>query len=89
MAKKPTSKSPAKMSEKSKKPEPAKATKPKATATAIRNTAVPKTSKPKAAPTPPTFDQIAKRAYELYANGVPGSESDHWFAAEQELRSGL
>jgi hypothetical protein len=36
----------------------------------------------------PTSDQIAKRAYELYASGAPGSEADHWFQAERELRTG-
>jgi hypothetical protein len=34
----------------------------------------------------PTADQIAQRAYELWQNGTPGSELDHWLMAERELR---
>ena len=37
----------------------------------------------------PTFEQIAKRAYELYITGAPGSEADHWHQAERELRDGV
>jgi len=75
---------------------PAQATKVKVT-TPVRQTPIPKAVKPiKATDTPaskgtaaPTFDEIAKRAYELYASGVPGSESDHWFQAERDLRAGV
>jgi hypothetical protein len=85
MAKKPISKMPAAKATKA-EPKGAKAK----ISTPVRNTALPKASplitKPKAAP---TYDQIAKRAFELYASGVPGSESDHWFAAEHELRDGV
>lgn len=64
--------------------------------TPVRKTPVPKTVKAvkkttiaTVAAIAPTFDQIAKRAYELYASGSPGSEADHWFRAERELRTGV
>ena len=37
----------------------------------------------------PSREDIAVRAYELYAHGVPGGAYAHWFAAEQALRSEL
>jgi hypothetical protein len=39
--------------------------------------------------TPPTFETIAKRSYELYlARGAqPGHEVEDWLAAEAELTS--
>lgn len=69
----------------------------KAKSTPVRNTPVPKATKvtktiksaAASVTAAPTFDQIAKRAYEIYASGVAGSESDHWFRAERELRSGV
>ena len=33
----------------------------------------------------PEFDEIAKRAYELYESGADGGEVAHWLTAEQEL----
>jgi len=35
----------------------------------------------------PSREQIAVRAYELYAQGFPGDAEAHWFAAQQELAS--
>jgi len=35
----------------------------------------------------PSREAIAVRAYELYAEGLPGDADAHWFAAEQELIS--
>jgi hypothetical protein len=65
----------------------------KKTSTPVRNTAIPKTTKSVAAAAAaivePTYDQIAKRAYEIYASGTGGSESDNWLRAERELRSGV
>lgn len=73
-----------------------KATTPaKKTTTTVRNSAVPKATKPAAtiakaaAIVEPTFDQIAKRAYEIFASGTGGSEADNWFRAERELRTGV
>ncbi len=51
--------------------------------TQVRNTAIP--PKP-AAKKEITQDQIAKRAFEIYASGKGGSESDNWHRAERELR---
>ena len=34
---------------------------------------------------PPSFHDIATRAYELYQDGRPGAAEDHWMAAEEEL----
>jgi hypothetical protein len=62
----------------------------------VRNTPVPK---PVARPigatsnTGPrreiTHADIAKRAYEIWASGKGGSETDNWLRAERELRAGL
>jgi len=38
-------------------------------------------------PSAPSREEIAVRAYELYAQGVPGDAETHWFAAEEELIS--
>ncbi|MGZ4216525.1 MAG: DUF2934 domain-containing protein [Solirubrobacteraceae bacterium] len=35
----------------------------------------------------PSHEDIAVRAYELYAQGAPGDAEVHWLAAEEELRS--
>jgi Protein of unknown function (DUF2934) len=35
----------------------------------------------------PSREEIAARAYALYADGSPGDAEAHWFAAEQELIS--
>jgi hypothetical protein len=87
MAKKATVSTPA-----SKKPEtkaaPAKAA---VSSTTVRNSPVPKAA-PKAAAAAPApkkeigYAEIAKRAYEIYASGQGGSESDNWYRAERELR---
>ncbi len=34
-----------------------------------------------------SHEQIAARAYELYEDGQPGDQMDHWLAAERELVS--
>ncbi len=36
---------------------------------------------------PPSEDEIAARAYELYQRGMPGSPDEHWLAAEREMMS--
>ncbi len=57
-----------------------------ASVTPVRNTAIPKVT-PAAAPAKKevTYDQIARRAYEIWqSNG--GSEFDNWVRAERELR---
>jgi hypothetical protein len=36
--------------------------------------------------TPPTQEQIAKRAYEIWKSGKGGSQDENWFRAERELR---
>ena len=33
-----------------------------------------------------TRDQIAKRAFEIYASGKGGSQVDNWLRAERELK---
>jgi hypothetical protein len=59
----------------------------KANATAPKS--VKATSKTAAEATPPTFENIAKRSYEIYlARGAqPGHEVEDWLAAEAELTS--
>lgn len=57
------------------------------TKTAVRNTPLPKVSKK--AEIVISQDQIAKRAYEIFASGKGGSESDNWHQAERQLRAGL
>ena len=63
--------------------------------TEVRNTAIPRTSAPAkmaaaataAAPKPSiSHDQIARRAYEIWASGQGGSDFDNWVRAERELR---
>ena len=56
--------------------------------TPVRNTTIP--PRP-ASPTtgkksPPTYEQIARRAYEIWQSGKGGSQDDNWFRAERELR---
>jgi len=78
-----------------KKPTPAPAASKKVVAqpiekvvsTPVRNTPIPKVAAVAApAPKQVTREQIAKRAYEIFASGTGGSESDNWFRAERELR---
>jgi hypothetical protein len=62
--------------------------------TAVRNSPVPKATKPAnvpatLAPREVTQADIAKRAYEIWASGQGGSETDNWLRAERELRGGL
>lgn len=35
-----------------------------------------------------TTEQIARRAYEIYASGKGGTEVENWHRAEQDLREG-
>jgi hypothetical protein len=59
----------------------------KAVSTPVRNTPIPKVAAiATPAPKQITRDQIAKKAYEIFASGTGGSESDNWFRAERELR---
>jgi len=65
---------------------------PKKTTTTVRNTAIPKATKAAATvvkSVEPTYDQIATRAFEIFASGNGGSEQDNWFRAEGELRTGV
>jgi hypothetical protein len=60
------------------------------TSTPVRNSAIPKAVKASPAGNgAPSQEQIAKRAFELYASGVAGSQTDHWFQAERELRQSI
>lgn len=74
---------------------PTASTPAKKTTTAVRNTAVPKVAKAATIAAKatgiaePTFDQIARRAYEIYSSGDGGSEADNWLRAERELRAGV
>lgn len=55
--------------------------------TSVRNSAIPRAVAPAAAV--PTHDQIAQRAYDIYASGQGGSDYDNWCRAECELRAEL
>ena len=66
-------------------PKPA-GTKGKSSTTTIRNTPIPRSAGGKREI---TQEMIAIRAYEIYASGKGGSESDNWFRAEAELRAGI
>lgn len=67
-----------------------KAATPAVTTTPVRNTSLP--PRQSTYPTqpqkksPPTQDQIAKRAYEIWKSGKGGSQDENWFRAERELR---
>ncbi len=66
------------------------ATTPVPIATEMRNSAVPPRSAVAATPASAelSHETIAFRAYEIHLSGQGGSESDNWFRAERELRSG-
>ncbi len=49
--------------------------------TVSRNTAIPRTTKREV-----TYEQIAKRAFEIFASGKGGSQVENWLRAERELR---
>jgi hypothetical protein len=34
-----------------------------------------------------TYEQIARRAYEIFKSGTGGTPEDNWFRAERELRA--
>jgi hypothetical protein len=60
---------------------------PAISSTPVRNSAIPpKTPAVAAKKMPPTYDQIAKRAYEISQSGQGGSQDDNWFNAERQLR---
>ena len=87
MAKKPVSSG---SSNKKKSAPPAKAVASKAvSSTPVRNSPVPKVAAKPAAKREITHADIAKRAFEIWASGKGGSESDNWHRAERELRGGL
>jgi hypothetical protein len=79
-----------------KKPAPAVTKKPAAAApvaksapvssTPVRNTPVPKVAAKAAAKKEIGYGDIAQRAYEIWASGTGGSETDNWLRAERELR---
>ena len=57
------------------------------TVTEVRNTAIPKLKPTKrTAEVVVTRDDVARRAFEIYASGNGGSETDNWYRAERELR---
>jgi hypothetical protein len=63
---------------------------PVVSSTPVRNSAVPPRTVVSASPakkTPPTYDQIARRAYEIWQSGKGGSQDDNWLRAERELRA--
>ena len=64
---------------------PAKAA-PVVASTAVRNTPVPKGANRPAIKKEITYADIAQRAYEIWASGQGGSETDNWLRAERELR---
>jgi hypothetical protein len=47
--------------------------------------AKPRAKRPAAAPSEPSQEAIAARAYELYEQGLPGGPNDHWQAAVRDL----
>ena len=57
--------------------------------TPVRNSAVPPrtiSSSPGTKKSAPTYDQIARRAYEIWQSGKGGSQDENWYRAERELR---
>lgn len=60
----------------------------KSFSTPVRNSAIPKSAGTAAKKSfEIAHDQIARRAYEIYASGSGGSSSDNWLRAERELRT--
>ncbi|HSZ55330.1 MAG TPA: DUF2934 domain-containing protein [Tepidisphaeraceae bacterium] len=61
-----------------------------AVSTPVRNTSLPPRQSTMASSpqkkSPPTYEQIAKRAYEIWKSGKGGSQDDNWFRAERELK---
>jgi len=59
-----------------------------ASTTPVRNSAIPPrpSTPPQTGRKNPSWDQIAKRAYEIWQSGKGGSEQDNWLRAERELR---
>jgi hypothetical protein len=62
------------------KPAPAKSA---PVSTVARNSPIPRPSPMKREI---TQEMIAKRAYEIFASGKGGSQTDNWFQAERELK---
>src|SRR5258706_6891469 len=58
--------------------------------TPVRNTSLPPRASSSATASakkfPPTYDQIALRAFSIWQSGKGGSQEDNWFRAERELR---
>ena len=68
-------------------PKPA-AVKPATVKPSIRPSAVkPGLSQASRVALPVSWEQVQLRAYFIYCSGQPGSQDDHWFQAERELRS--
>jgi hypothetical protein len=61
---------------------------PAVSRTEVRNSPIPKVSAPAAPKTVITREMIAKRAFEIWADGSGGSETENWARAERELMSG-
>ena len=63
---------------------------PAVSTTPVRNTSLPpRQSTMPSSPqkkSPPTYEQIAKRAYEIWKSGKGGSQDENWFRAERELK---
>ena len=64
-------------------------------AAVIERSEIKGSGKPAVVPVPPirsiTHDQIAKRAFEIYANRgyAPGDQNADWLEAERQLKAGL
>jgi hypothetical protein len=58
--------------------------------TAVADKVPPGTETSESPAAPPTYDDIARRAYELYQQrgGTGGQDWDDWLRAEAELREG-
>jgi hypothetical protein len=60
------------------------------TTTPVRNSAIPpRAASPTSGPakkSPPTYDQIARKAYEIWQSGKGGGQDENWYRAERELR---
>jgi Protein of unknown function (DUF2934) len=54
-----------------------------ATSTASRNSPIPR---PGSVKREVSREQIAKRAFEIFASGKGGSQDDNWLRAERELK---
>ena len=59
------------------------------TTSPVRNSPIPKAAPAAAKPAKEiSYEQIARRAYEIWQSGTGGSQEENWFRAERELRQG-